>query len=334
MDKYIPLEVIGRGSHGNVYRCVCEDTKKHFAMKITDSRDNLINFEREKKFYETVPKHENIVSIVDFVEERRAIVMELFEGVTIDKFSKSCFLINNDFEIILKQCINGLQHIHNHKMVHRDVKSENIMISRTKPYKIKYIDFNFCSTEEDLKKEKKPVGSPLYEPLNTLNGNIDFQSYVYSDIWGLNVSMHELITGDVPYNGFNLFNLKQNLMSQPTRHSIKYPINNVGLIRSMFESSFQLHSRTRVSLSEMKCFIKNTEDLINIDHVGVRPKQWLERLLQNIPEFTYEDSKLTAMVENRKYDIHQLCKIHDNDMRNLNLFNLDKCVIVISSLIK
>ena len=205
--RYELLEKIGDGGMAVVYKGKDKLLNRYIAVKIlrpefTKDATFVENFKRESQAAAGL-SHPNIVGVYDVGREGNInyIVMELIEGDTLNK------IIENEAPMdyrkvidISKQVASALRIAHKNKIIHRDVKPHNIMV--TNDGVVKLADFGIARAVNDatLSTGSKIVGSVHYFSPEQARGNyVDERS----DIYSLGIVMYEMLTGKVPFDGDN-----------------------------------------------------------------------------------------------------------------------------------
>jgi serine/threonine protein kinase len=148
--------------------------------------------------------HSNIVTTHDIIltDERCVIVMEFVDGVTLEAIlEKHGRLGLRDTIKILSQVADALDHAHQHKVVHRDVKPANVMVSRSGDVKV--TDFGIAKTETstNLTASGSILGTPDYmSPEQAQAGHVDGRS----DLFSLGCILYECLSGRKPFRGDGL----------------------------------------------------------------------------------------------------------------------------------
>ena len=204
ISHYKILKKLGEGGMGVVYKA--EDTKldRHVALKflpshLTDNEEEKQRFVHEAKSASAL-NHPNIMTIfeIDEVEGQTFIAMECIEGETLkDKVEKAPLKTKELLNIAIAVA-DGLNAAHEHDIVHRDIKSENIMISKTSPVKI--MDFGLAKRKGMTKitKTGSTLGTLAYMSPEQAEGlEVDRRS----DLFSFGVVMYEMATGQLPFKG-------------------------------------------------------------------------------------------------------------------------------------
>jgi len=205
--RYELLEKIGDGGMAVVYKGKDKLLNRFIAVKIlrpefTQDATFVENFKRESQAAAGLT-HPNIVGVYDVGREGNInyIVMELIEGRTLNEIIAEEAPMDYKRVIdITKQVASALRVAHKNKIIHRDVKPHNIMI--TNDGVVKLADFGIARAVNDatLSTGSKIIGSVHYFSPEQARGNyVDERS----DIYSLGIVMYEMLTGKVPFDGDN-----------------------------------------------------------------------------------------------------------------------------------
>ena len=201
--RYEVQAMVGTGGMADVYRARDNKLQRMVAIKVlkeeysTDS-GFVAKFRREAQAAGGL-SHPNIVSVYDVGEQDGMyyIVMELVEGITLKKYiDKKGRLEEREAVEVAMQVAKGLEAAHDQGIIHRDIKPQNIIIS--KEGKIKVADFGIArvSTTETI--TANTMGSVHYiSPEQARGGYCDERS----DIYSLGITLYEMMTGTVPFDG-------------------------------------------------------------------------------------------------------------------------------------
>ncbi len=202
--KYKIIEVLGRGGMGIVYKA--EDTKLKRSVALKFLPPELIQDEeaRERFVLEAQAaaalSHPNICTIheIDEEEDRSFIAMEYVEGQTLRaKIEKGPLELDEVLDISI-QVAEGLEEAHKKGIIHRDIKSANIMI--TEKGQAKVMDFGLAKVKGStlLTREGTTLGTVAYMSPEQARGEIVDNR---SDIWSLGVVLYEVLCGQLPFKG-------------------------------------------------------------------------------------------------------------------------------------
>ncbi|MBE6103905.1 MAG: Stk1 family PASTA domain-containing Ser/Thr kinase [Erysipelotrichaceae bacterium] len=205
-NRYIVSKLIGEGGMADVYLAIDSVLKRQVAIKVlrgelNDDPVNLKRFQREANAITNL-SHPNIVEVYDVGEEsnRNYIVMEYVPGKTLKQLIKARGALHPDEAInIMKQLVSATSHAHRNGIIHRDIKSQNVLIKDDGTVKLS--DFGIASTSESqqqLTQTDTVMGSVHYLAPELARGH---QATVQSDIYSLGIVFYEMLTGNVPFRG-------------------------------------------------------------------------------------------------------------------------------------
>lgn len=202
-DRYEILEKIGSGGMSDVYKAKCHKLNRYVAIKVlkpefSEDRSFVTKFRVEAQSAAGLI-HANIVNVYDVGDENGIyyIVMELVEGITLKKYiEKKGRLGVREAVSIAIQVAQGIEAAHNHHIVHRDIKPQNIIIS--KEGKVKVTDFGIARAATSNTINSNAMGSVHYiSPEQARGGYSDEKS----DIYSFGIMLYEMLTGRVPFEG-------------------------------------------------------------------------------------------------------------------------------------
>ncbi|MEM8671135.1 MAG: serine/threonine-protein kinase [Planctomycetota bacterium] len=201
--RFEVIKTLGRGGFGEVY--LCNDTKieRKIAIKRLDTTLNpnwLSEAKNAAKF-----EHPNIVTIIDAIDDPPCILMEFVEGSDLSAFIRENTLTPDEAAEIAKSVANGLAAIHTKNILHRDIKSKNIL--RSKDGQIKLTDFGVSANSDLQSEDELPRGISYHYAAPELiknikaNGKEQVELSHATDIYSLGVVFYELLTRDLPFEG-------------------------------------------------------------------------------------------------------------------------------------
>ena len=202
--RYEILGRVGSGGMADVYKGKDHKLNRYVAIKVlkSDYRTDEVFI---KKFLSEAQAaaglmHPNVVNVYDVGQDRGLyyMVMELVEGITLkDYIEKKGRLSAKETISISIQMVTGLQAAHNQHIIHRDIKPQNIIIS--KDGKVKVTDFGIArATTATQTISTSVMGSVHYTSPEQARGGVVDQK---SDIYSIGITMYEMITGNVPFDG-------------------------------------------------------------------------------------------------------------------------------------
>ncbi len=202
-DRYQIMSRIGTGGMADVYKAMDHKLNRYVAVKVL-KREFREDETFVRKFQTEAQSaagllHPSIVNVYDVGEDRGLyyIVMELVEGITLkDYIQKKGRLTYKEVISIAVQVCAGMEVAHNHNIIHRDIKPQNIIIS--KEGKVKVTDFGIAKATSSNTISTNVMGSVHYTSPEQARGGY---SDAKSDIYSLGITMYEMITGQLPFDG-------------------------------------------------------------------------------------------------------------------------------------
>ncbi|MCA9800339.1 MAG: serine/threonine protein kinase, partial [Cyanobacteria bacterium HKST-UBA02] len=178
-ERYVVISELGSGGMGSVYLVTDSVLNKHVAVKVLSKPVaeadpvSVRRFQREARAAGNL-NHENIVKILDFgvnENEQPYLVMEHFDGLTLEDMIGKGGPLSLEIALeIFSQVCRAISHTHENGIVHRDLKSSNILVRQdnTGTFQVKLIDFGIACFAEQTDTHSKVttgnaiLGSPLY----------------------------------------------------------------------------------------------------------------------------------------------------------------------------
>lgn len=202
-ERYEVVGKIGAGGMANVYKAKDHKLNRFVAMKVLkqEFREDTTFINKFKTEAQAAAglTHPNIVNVFDVGEDDgiHYIVMELVEGITLkDYISKKGKLSVKEATSIAIQVSMGLEAAHSHGIIHRDVKPQNIIISTDG--KVKVTDFGIARAASSNTISSNVMGSVHYSSPEQVRGGYSDEK---SDIYSLGITLYEMVTGKVPFEG-------------------------------------------------------------------------------------------------------------------------------------
>ncbi|MBM4262363.1 MAG: hypothetical protein FJ145_13155 [Deltaproteobacteria bacterium] len=202
VGEYRLVEFLGAGGMGDVYRGEHSKIGRVVAVKIlsrADARSDMTErFFNEARIQAGV-QHKHIVNLYDFVEHngRPCIIMEYVDGEMLDqRIERARGLQAAEAFRLFKQIVDAVAHLHRSRIVHRDIKSNNIKIDRSGAAKL--LDFGIARDPKSSKVTSvgSYIGTMQYAAPEILSGaKADFRS----DVWALGILCYEMLCGRVPF---------------------------------------------------------------------------------------------------------------------------------------
>ena len=202
-ERYEIIEQIGSGGMSYVYKAKDHKLNRYVAVKVlksefSENKGFVSKFRVEAQAAAGLA-HPNIVNVYDVGEDNglHYIVMELVEGITLKEYiEKKARLSVKEAISIAIQVSMGIEAAHNNHIIHRDIKPQNIIISREG--KVKVTDFGIARAASSNTITSNVMGSVHYTSPEQARGGYSDEK---SDIYSLGITMFEMLTGRVPFNG-------------------------------------------------------------------------------------------------------------------------------------
>jgi serine/threonine protein kinase len=218
IGKYVIESEIGRGGMGIVYRGIQKSLNREVAIKVlpphlASDKDSVDRFIQEANLIARL-NHEHIVRIYDIEEKQGAyfIIMEYLDGIPLDRIIRKGEIEVSREEIIafMHQVCDALDCTHRHGIIHRDVKSANIFITRDR--RVKLMDFGISKMTSSTLTTGMALGTPSYMSPEQAKGETLDPS---TDIYSLGVVLYECLTGRLPFTGEDAFSVALKHISEP-----------------------------------------------------------------------------------------------------------------------
>ncbi|XP_044314514.1 serine/threonine-protein kinase stk11 [Drosophila rhopaloa] len=222
VGKYIMGDVLGEGSYGKVKEAMNSENLCRLAVKILTKRklrripNGEQNVTREIALLKQL-KHTNVVELVDVLyndeKQKMYLVMEYCVGGLQEMVDYQpdkrmpLFQAHGYFQ----QLVDGLEYLHSCRVIHKDIKPGNLLLSLDQTLKIS--DFGVAEQLDLFSPDDTCTtgqGSPAFQPPEIANGHETFAGYKV-DIWSSGVTLYNLATGQYPFEGDNIYRLLENI---------------------------------------------------------------------------------------------------------------------------
>lgn len=205
--RYEILKRIGSGGMADVYMAKDQKLNRNVAVKVlkreyVDDEKFLKKFQIEAQAVASLT-HPNIVNIYDVGAENGVnyIVMELAGGITLKEYiKKKGYLSPQETVDVSIQIASAISHAHNHHIIHRDIKPQNILISEDGMIKVTDFGIAKAANTNTVTSTATAMGSVHYISPEQAKGRFCDEK---SDIYSLGITMYEMITGKVPFDHEN-----------------------------------------------------------------------------------------------------------------------------------
>lgn len=296
-NRYEIIELIGIGGMSEVYKAKCHVLNRYVAIKVLkpefSSDVNFVTKFRIEAQSAAGLSHPNIVNVYDVGEDNGIyyIVMELVEGITLKEYiqKKGRLLPEQaiDFSIQIAQ---GLEVAHQNHTIHRDIKPQNIIVSKNGG--IKVTDFGIARAASSNTMTANAMGSVHYISPEQARGGFSDER---SDIYSLGITMYEMVTGHVPFEGENnvavaLMHIQGEMVS-PREY---YPDIPTSLEKIILKCTQKKAERRYLTASALIADLKRVQANPDIDCVVVPP------VVPNSPTVEITSDEMKAIKEGRQ----------------------------------
>ena len=316
-QRYEIIGKIGSGGMSDVYKAKDLKLNRQVAVKVLKQEfstdQNFVAKFRMEAQSAACLSHPNIVNIFDVGEEASVyfIVMELIEGITLKKYieRRKKLGIRETIEVAM-QVARGLEAAHAEHIIHRDIKPQNIMIS--KEGKIKVTDFGIARAASFQTISSNTMGSVHYiSPEQAKGGYCDERS----DLYSLGVTMYEMLTGKLPYEGDSTVAIAlahiQNEMVPPREFEPMIPISLEKIILKCTQKKPEMRYSSAGELIEdlKKALTNPNEDFVKIFPVapagetrvfGAEEKNQIQRETERFEKERLEEQRYQMGVDDEE----------------------------------
>ncbi|MDB4953527.1 MAG: serine/threonine protein kinase [Myxococcales bacterium] len=275
---------LGEGAMGAVYRARHVKVGRPFAVKVLHSRltmDNkvLLRFEREAELAGRL-RHPNVIGVVDVGEMpdgTRYMVMDFAEGPDLASLLSEAPMPPHRIIRIVRQMLEGLYHAHEHGLIHRDFKPENVIVERdTHGDEVpRIVDFGIAILREGsdatpttgrLTTNGLVLGTPHYmAPEQAVADPIDHRI----DLFALGIIVYEMLSGKLPFDGSGAEVARANLLLDPPRISDRVPYLEVDPLLEAFARRLMAKKRDHRPATAKAA--RDILDLIDRDRAAAAP---------------------------------------------------------------
>jgi fused-like protein len=244
MENYVVLEHIGEGSFGKVYKARRKCTGFTVAMKFISkhgkSEKDIRNLRQEIGILRKL-NHENIILMFDAFETDRefCVVTECGQGELFDILQDDQNLPESTVQEIARQLVKALHYLHSNRIIHRDMKPQNVLIGANGS--VKLCDFGFARAMSSNTLVLTSIkGTPLYMSPELVK---ELPYDATSDLWSLGVILYELFVGQPPFYTNSIYSLINHIVKDP----VKYPANMSREFKSFLQGLLQKNPSKRLS---------------------------------------------------------------------------------------
>ncbi|XP_053925762.1 serine/threonine-protein kinase 36 isoform X5 [Cuculus canorus] len=248
MEKYHVLEVIGEGSFGRVYKGRRKQSAQVVALKfipkVGRSEKELKNLQREIEIMRGL-HHPNIIQMLDSFETDKEVVVvtDYAEGELFQMLEDDGSLPEDQVQTIAAQLVSALYYLHSHRILHRDMKPQNILLG--KDGVVKLCDFGFARAMSIHTMVLTSIkGTPLYMSPEL----VEERPYDHTaDLWSVGCILYELFVGTPPFYTSSIFQLVSLIVKNP----VKWPASISPVFKSFLQGLLMKDPRQRLSWPEL-----------------------------------------------------------------------------------
>eukprot|EP01114_Cavostelium_apophysatum_P003755 TRINITY_DN13884_c0_g1_i1.p1 TRINITY_DN13884_c0_g1~~TRINITY_DN13884_c0_g1_i1.p1 ORF type:complete len:282 (+),score=75.13 TRINITY_DN13884_c0_g1_i1:214-1059(+) len=204
ITSYKLLSFLGRGAFGNVFEAQEKATGRAVAIKKIDkdwirATHNARRIRNEAEIHITL-KHPSILGLYRYFEDQNYVYLVLEQckqGEVFHLLKKKRRFTESEAKRFFKQLVEGVQYLHSQRIVHRDLKLANLLL--TDDHNLKISDFGLAARLDDDREERDTLcGTPNYISPEIVEGKPHGLS---TDIWSLGVVLYNFLTGGSPFQG-------------------------------------------------------------------------------------------------------------------------------------
>ncbi|NXR48450.1 STK36 kinase, partial [Hippolais icterina] len=248
MENYHVLEMIGEGCFGRVYK----GRRKHsaqvvalkFIPKVGRLEKELKNLQREIEIVRDL-RHPNIIQMLDSFETAKEVVVvtDYAEGELFQILEDDGSLPEDQVQTIAAQLISALYYLHSHRILHRDMKPQNILLGKNGV--VKLCDFGFARAMSIHTMVLTSIkGTPLYMSPEL----VEERPYDHTaDLWSVGCILYELFVGTPPFYTNSIFQLVSLIIKDP----VKWPTTMSPVFKSFLQGLLMKDPQQRLSWPEL-----------------------------------------------------------------------------------
>ena len=322
-DDYTPLRILGTGAYGKVFLVEHNITGMKRALKQIKKRLSFEKSNEESVFNElNILKkidHQNVVKVYEYYIDNLNyyIITEYCQGGDLFDAVKDKELSEYQVSCIMYQIFLAVNHLHKINIMHRDLKLENILITKIEDdglYRIKICDFGTSYLFEEGHKEKKIIGSGYYIAPEVFKKKYNFKC----DIWSCGIIMYVLLTKKIPFLGDTKDELRNSIVKEKY---IAEPIKKFSLlVQELIDDLLEKNVNKRLN-AEMALNYKIFDFYKCKERINKMSSTIINKYIENIKKYKkiniIQETTITYLIHNADLDdvsdAYKLFNIFDED---------------------
>jgi len=276
MTIFLNMVKCGAGSSGEVFKAIDSRDGKTVAIKIVviGGKEKLDSLENEIRMMKLC-NHPNVVQHRGTYkkEDKLWVAMEYMDGGALTEVISVCQMTESQIAAVCKEVLKALCAMHSENRIHRDIKSDNILL--TMQGDVKLADFGYCAElSGQTGKRNSVVGTPYWMAPELIRGQ-DYDMKV--DVWSLGIAAIEMAEGEPPYLDYPplraLF-----LIATHGSPSLKQPEKWSSTFQDFLNACLEVEANNRLNCLDLleHAFIKKACPLRNLTPVIVKAKEIAE----------------------------------------------------------
>jgi len=248
MENYHVIELVGEGSFGKVYKARRKKSAQIVAIKFIvkhgKTEKDIHNLRQEIEILRSL-EHPNIIQMLDSFEtpSEFCVVTEFAQGELFEILEDDKSLTEPTVQLIAKQLVKALGYLHSNRIIHRDMKPQNILICQNS--QVKLCDFGFARLMSHNTMVLTSIkGTPLYMAPEL----VQEKAYNHTvDLWSLGVILYELYVGQPPFYTNSIYKLITHIVNDP----VKFPSGISPEFRSFLEGLLNKRPNARLNWPDL-----------------------------------------------------------------------------------
>ncbi|XP_066427374.1 serine/threonine-protein kinase PAK 3-like [Molothrus aeneus] len=249
MSKYTAFEELGRGGFGGVYKALDTSSGQQVAIKIMSLEEEM---SEELAANEILAMRDNrspnIVTYLDsyLVDAELWLAMEFMDGGTLFDVLSAVYPEEGQIGAVCRECLQGLHFLHSRQVIHRDIKSNNVLVGMDGSVKLG--DFGLCAQlSPERSKRSSSVGTPSWMAPEVVRGEAYGPKV---DIWSLGIMGLEMVEGEAPYEREARLRVFE-LIERNGPPKLQNPRHHSALLRDFLRCCLQADEDRRWSAQEL-----------------------------------------------------------------------------------